>query len=295
MNKKQLDSEKICPATFCREAMEKMSFRENLLRKMELDRLAIRVIASCGSGHSKHPIAREPMQKLLDFSTYQHHHERDLDLYVKDTGEDLKMILVLDNELPIFRSTVKDVVTRRSPRTLEMWNFRTIRNILVDSDIKVSTRVESVETVLGDARALLDLAYTDKDIEDIAREGMAWLAGGDAKGVEESLAMFAAVLGYDKPQKYFGLDNTISFGVSASGENHDIVFGPLVLYRPGPNTLVWIDQSFSRYDREQIKSLHAIAKGKASVPITGDAVFEKLQVNVLERPERVLPVIPLHQ
>jgi hypothetical protein len=275
--------------------MEKMSFRENLLQKMELDRLASRVIASCGTGQSSHPVDKDAMQRLLDLSPYRHHHERDLDLYVKDTGEELKMVLVLDNELPIFRSTVKDVVTRRSPKTLEMWSIRTIRNILVDSDIKVSTRAESVETVLGDALALLDLTYTDRDIEDLAREGMAWLAGRDAKGVEESLALFAAVLGYGKPQKYFGLENTISYGVSVSGDNNEVIFGPLVLYRPGSNTLVWIDQSFSRIDHEQIKSLHAIANGRKSVPITGDAVFEKLQANVLERPERVLPVIPLHQ
>lgn len=275
--------------------MEKMSFRENLLRKMELDRLASRVVASCGAGQSSHKVDKEAMQELLDFSPYQHHHERDLDLYVKDTGEELKMVLVLDNELPIFRSTVKDVVTRRSPRTLEMWNFRTIRNILDDSDIKVSTRADSVETVLKDTLALLDLTYTDKDIVDLAREGMAWLAGRDTNGVTESLALFAAVLGYGKPQKYFGLDNTISYGVSFSGEDNDIVFGPLVLYRPGDNSLLWIDRSFSRNDREQIKSLHSIAGGQTSVPITGEAVFEKLQANVLEKPERVLPVIPLHQ
>jgi len=262
---------------------------------MELDRLASRVVASCGTGLSSHKVDKEAMQGLLDFSPYRHHQERDLDLYVKDTGEELKIVLVLDNELPIYRSTVKDVVTRKSPRTLEMWNFRTIRNILVDSDIKVSTRADSVETVLGDALALLDLAYTDKDIEDLAREGMAWLVGRDIKGVTETLALFAAVLGYGKPQKYFGLDNTISYGVSFSGEDNDIVFGPLVLYRPGDNSLVWIDRSFSRNNREQIQSLHAIASGQTSAPITGDAVFEKLQANVLEKPERVLPVIPLHQ
>jgi hypothetical protein len=230
------------------------------------------------------------MQSLLELSPYQYQRQRDLDLYVKPVEGELKMILVLDNELPIFRSTVKDVVTRRSPRTLEMWNFRTVRNILVDSDIKMSTTEKSVETVLGDAVEQLDLTYTDTDIENLAQEGMAWLAGSDANNVEKTLSLFGALLGYQKSPKYFGLDNTISYGISASGPDNDVVFGPLVLYRPGDNTLVWIDQSFSKSDREQMEFLRSLATGQASVPVTGDAVFQKLKTNVLEQPERVLAV-----
>ena len=194
------------------ETMEKMSFKENLLQKIELERLASKVIASCGTGQSNHPVDKEAMRSLLEMSPYQYQRERDLDLYVKDIGEGLKIILVLDNMLPIFKSTIKDVVTRRSPRTLEMWNFKTVRTILVDSDIKLSTRAKSVETVLEDTLAQLDLTYTDKDIENLAKDGMAWLAGRDAKGVGAILSLFAALLGYEKPQKYFGLENTISYG-----------------------------------------------------------------------------------
>jgi hypothetical protein len=270
--------------------MEKMSFQENLLQKIELDRLASRVMASIGTDQASHPVDREAMRSLLKLSPYQYQHERDLDLYVKPVEGELKMILVLDNELPIFRSTVKDVVTRRSPRTLEMWNFRTIRHILVDSDIKISTRGKSVETVLGDALALLDLTYTDQDIEDLAREGMAWLAGRDASGVAKTLALFAALLGYRKPPKYFGLDNTVCFGISAPGPDKDVVFGPLVLYRPADNILAWIDKSFSRSDKQQVEFLISVAAGRASVPITGDPVFQKLQENVLEQPGRVVRV-----
>ena len=54
------------------------------------------------------------------------------------------------------------------------------------------------------------------------------------------------------------------------------------------NTLAWIDQLFSSSDREQMKFLRSVATGQKSVPVTGDAVFEKLQANVLEQPERVL-------
>jgi len=268
--------------------MKKKSFKENLLQKIELERLASQVIASFGTEKAQRHINKEAMQSLLELSPYQYQQERDLNLYVKPVQGEEEIILVLDNELPVFQSTVKDVVVRRSPRTLEMWNFRTIRKILVDSDIKVSTGEESVQAVLGDALAELDLTYTDRDIEDLAREGMAWLAGSDAKGVAKSLALFASMLGYVKPPKYFGLDKTVSYGVSASGRDNDIVFGPLVLYRSGDNILAWIDQLFSKSDREQLENLHSLASGQVSVPMTGDAVFEKLQANVLENPGRTL-------
>jgi hypothetical protein len=272
------------------ETMGKMSFQENLLQKIELEKLASRVIASIGSEGARHPVDKEAMRGLLELSPYRHLHERDLDLYVKPAEGELEMILVLDNELPIFRSTVKDVVIRRSPRTLEMWNFRTIRKILVDSDIRISTGVKSVETVLRDAVAQLDLTYTDADIENLARDGMAWLAGREAGGVEKNLDLFAALLGYRKAPKYFGLGETVCYGVSVPGRDKDVVFGPLVLYLPAANSLAWVDRTFSRSDRQQVELLQSLANGRASVPLTGDAVFQKLQENVLAQPERFVRI-----
>jgi len=267
--------------------MEKKLFKENLLQKIQLERLALRVIGSIGTGQTSHRIDKEAMRSLLELSSYQYLHERDLDLYVKPLESEEKLILVLDNELPIFRSTVKDVVTRRSPRTLEMWRISTIRHILVDSDIKESTRDESVRTVLRDAVAQLDLTYTDKDIENLAREGEAWLAGREVGHVMEILSLFAALLGYKKPPKQFGLDQTISYGAAASGPDKEMVFGPIVLYRPGDNTLLWLDKLFTLSDRQQLKTLRAIGAGQASGPVTGGTVFEKLKKNVLDQPEQV--------
>lgn len=265
-----------------------MPFRENLERKIEVDRLAYRVIASCGSAQVRRPVDKEAMRRLLELSPYRYQRERDLDLYIKETTGELRMILVLDNELPIFRSTVKDVVVRRSPRTIDLWSISTIHKILVDSDIKVSVHGESVATVQRDAVAQLDLAYTDADIEKLAVEGMASLAESDAGGVEKILSLFAELLGYRKPPKPFGLDQTVCYGVSASGPAHDVAFGPLVLYRPADNTLAWIEEPLSKSDKQQMEFLRAVAVGETSVPVTGDVVMQKLRENVLERAGRVL-------
>jgi hypothetical protein len=230
------------------------------------------------------------MRRLLEMSHYKYQRQRDLDLYVKPDEGELKMILVLDNELPFFRSTIKDVVVRRSPLTLELWSIRTIRNILVDSDIKVSVNGESVEIVRRDAVAQLDLSYTDADIQSLAIDGMAWLAGKEAGGVEKTLTLFAELLGYRKPPRYFGLDHIVCYGVPASGPDSEAAFGPMVLYRPANNTLAWIDERLTRSDRQQMEFLRAVATGKASVQVIGDAVFRKLKTKVLERPERILSV-----
>ena len=169
-----------------------------------------------------------------------------------------------------------------------MWNFRTIRSILVDSDIKVSSTGKSVETVLKDAVDQLDLTYTDTDIKNLARKGMAWLAGKNASGVKKSLALFGALLGYQELSDYLGLDQTVCYGVSASGPDNDPIFGPLVLYRPDDNTLAWINESLSQSDSKKMEFFRSVAAGESTVPVTGDAVFETLQANVLEQPGRVL-------
>lgn len=263
--------------------MPKTSFQENMLQKIELKKLAARIIASIGTADQQpRRIDKNSMKNLLEFSPYQHIHERDLDLYVKPDEDEQKTILVLDNELPIFRSTIKDVVTRRSPKTIEMWKIKTIRNILVDSDIRVSTGEDSVRTVLADAVGQLDLSYTQQDIMDLARDGMAWLAGREAEGVAQTLALFAELLDLTKPPKPFGLEQTICYGVAAPGKGKDTVFGPMVIYLPAANSLLWIDKTFSRTDRQQMEFLRTLAAGHASAPVTGDAVFEKLQEKVLE-------------
>jgi hypothetical protein len=267
--------------------MEKMSFKDNLLKKLEMEKLAARVIASIGPDRAYRRIDKETMQKLLEMSPYHYIQERDLDLYVKNGGNGVKKILVLDNELPVFRSTVKDVVIRRSPRTLEMWRISTIRHILDDSDIKESKGAESVRTVLQDGLARLDLDYTEADIHNLAREAMAWLAGREAGKVEEMLELFAALLGYRKLPAYFGLDQAVGYGMASPGSNKETVFGPLVLYRPGDNILQFVDKRVSSSDRQQSELLRSVAAGRTSVPVTGDAVFEKLETMIRAQPEQV--------
>ena len=86
------------------------------------------------------------------------------------------------------------------------------------------------------------------------------------------------------------MEQTICYGAPGAGPDKDETFGPLALYRPATNILVWVDKKISRFDQEQLDFLRAVAAGQSTVPVLGDAVFRKLKTKVLERPERVLAV-----
>jgi hypothetical protein len=85
-----------------------MSFRENLLKKIEIDRLARRVTASMGPPESGQRIDRDLARRLLGIAGYQVLHLRDLELYL--IPPDPPEVLVLDNDFPIYTTTPEDVV-----------------------------------------------------------------------------------------------------------------------------------------------------------------------------------------
>jgi hypothetical protein len=150
-----------------------MAFRENLLKKIQIDQLASRVLATIGALGSEVKLDREAMRQLLALSPYAPQRVRDLDLYVEDTGTPVKQILVLDNELPIYRTTVADVAMRKSPTVGEMAKIWNIVKILKDSDVKISRKSDSLKAVQDESIARLDLSFGAEDINDIRRDGIA--------------------------------------------------------------------------------------------------------------------------
>ena len=149
-----------------------MSFKENLLEKIRIKQLARDVQASIGPAESGLKIDKDAMRSLLEMSPFQFQQARDLDLYIEKRDGEQSRILVLDNELPIYITTVEDVLIRKSPYIREMTKIRNIIKILKDSDVKVSRKEESVQTVEKACIDLLNLAFNASDIEEIAAEGM---------------------------------------------------------------------------------------------------------------------------
>ncbi|MBU2621632.1 MAG: hypothetical protein KKD92_04875, partial [Proteobacteria bacterium] len=114
-----------------------MSFKENLLKKIRIDKMAEKMLNSIGPPDSGRKVDKETMRKMLEMSAYQTRKERDLELYIHDNADGIKRILVLDNELPLYNTTVDDVVLRKSPTLKEMLSIRNALKILNDADVIV--------------------------------------------------------------------------------------------------------------------------------------------------------------
>jgi len=258
-----------------------MAFKENLLSKIRIDQLAGQVRASIGPEGSEAKLDKNAMRQLLAMSPYVHRRQRDLDLYVEDTAAAVKKILVLDNELPIYRTTIEDVAMRKSPEVGEMVKIRNIVKILRDSDVKISRKADSLKAVQSECIARLDLSFTPADIDDIRRDGIASLESRYAEGVNESLLLFAELLGYDPPPKVFRVPHCTIFAAAYRKESGEDVIGPVVIFNLIRNDLRLTEEQFGSLDKGRIERFHAIAAGKEDTAVQESAVFEYLQKLVL--------------
>lgn len=254
-----------------------MSIKEQLLRKIEIDRLARRVRNTIGYPGSERKVDKDAMQKLLDMSPYQHRKERDLDLYIRENGEgEKKKILVLDNDLKIYHSSVEDVLIRKSPVVKEMISFRNVKKILSDTDVVISRKEETLKTVHREDIEMLDLSYGKSDLDAIRTDGIISLDGGDSESVKEALLLFAELLGLVGPPKDFRIPGYEIWGGLMTATDGDKVYGPIVLYNPDANVLRMVDEPIRRSEKKKIEWLHQVASGQADAAFKGDAVFNHL-------------------
>ena len=259
-----------------------MSFKENLLTKIKIDRLASRVITSFGPAESGRKMDKDAMRQLLEMSPYAYQKERDLDLYVEPIAGEQKKILVLDNELPIYRTTIEDVTVRKSPLIKEMVKIRNIIKILKDSDVKLSRKDESVKAVQQESIDRLDLSFNASDIEEIAKDGQASLERDYPDGVIESLELFAELLDYKPAPKAFQISRHIILGALIPKAAGEVLFGPMVIYSQIHGHLKFVDEQFSNFNKPKIELIQQIAAGKQKATAEEKDVFEHLKNRVLK-------------
>jgi hypothetical protein len=262
-----------------------MAFKDNLLKKIEIKKLSRQVMDSMGPPDSGRRIDKPAAQQLLEMGGYSLKKVRDLDLYLTESTSGTETVIVLDNDLPYYRTSIEDVAMRKSPTVKEMINIKNIIRILNDADVVVSKQVDTVEFVREKCIDRLDLTFSETDLADIQRDGAASLDGAYAEGVIESLELFAEILQYIPPPKPFRISHTRIFGFLAKEPDRQLLFGPVVIYSLIHNTLKFIESSTGVSDSETIKKFHMIADGKADADREGATVFEYLK-NASMRPDR---------
>jgi hypothetical protein len=259
-----------------------MSFKENLLKKIKINQSAKQVIASIGPIDSGRKIDKKIMRKLLETAGYHYQRKRDLDLYIEDINAEKTRILVLDNDLAIYNTSVYDVAMRKSPTVKEMMNPFNVVKILKDSDVVMSKKEDSVKTIQQEYIAHLDLTFTATDIDDIINDGRASLDNAHADGVTECLELFAELLNYRSAPMVFGIHHHKIVGKLVRKETGEDLFGPMVLYNMTYNTLKLVEQQIGSYDKEKIKFIQDVAGGKEKASLEGPDVFQYLKSAALQ-------------
>ena len=260
-----------------------MSLKENLLTKIKIDKLASTVIASIGPAESGRKVDKNAMRTLLEMSPYQYQKVRDLDLYVEEIDRDQKKILVLDNELPIYRTTIDDVAIRKSPLIKEMVKIRNIIKILKDTDVKLSRKEASVKALQKELIDQLDLSFNESDIDEIAADGKASIERDYSDGVIECLGLFAELLDYRPAPKAFALSRHKIFGALTPKAGEELLYGPMVIYSLIHGTLKVIEEQISSFDKTKIELIQKVAAGKQKTAVEGPEVFEYLKNTVLQK------------
>jgi hypothetical protein len=251
-----------------------MSLKENLLTKIKINRLAAKVIDSIGPPESGGKADKEAMRSLLEMSPYQYQKARDLDLYVEEIDQDQKKIFVLDNELPIYQTTIDDVAMRKSPLIKEMVKIRNIIKILKDSDVKLSRKDESVKAIQKECIDQLDLSYNESDIDEIAADGKASFERDYPDGVVGCLELFAELLNYKPAPQAFQLSRHKIIGELTPKAGGEVLYGPMIVYSLIHGTLKLIEDQISSFDKTKIELIQQVSAGKQKAAVEGPDVFE---------------------
>ncbi len=258
-----------------------MAFKDNLKKKINIDKMALQVIGSLKPIDNTPKVDKDTMKQLLEFSFYTYRRERDLDLYIKPDESGIENILVLDNELTIYRTTVEDVALRKSPTIKEMLSIRNAIKILNDADVIVSKKENSIQTIHQECIALLDLSFEKSDIEAIKTDGVNAFKIGDPEGVIECLSLFAELLDYASAPKSLEVSHHKIIGPSVKKSNGKILFGPMVVYNISDNIIKLIDETLDLSDKEQKEYILKIITGDQKATTEGTDVFQYLKDAVI--------------
>jgi hypothetical protein len=255
-----------------------MGFRENLRLKIQVNLLGEQIRRSLKPADPPQRIDREALRTLFRMSRYAPRKERDLELYSQDDGRSgPPFIIVLDNELKRYHTSIEDVALRKSPTLKEMISIRNAIKILNDKDVVVSAKTDTLQHLQDEIIASLDLSYTAADIEALAQDGREAMKNNYSDGVIDVLTMMAELLGWPPVPKALQVVHCQAWGAAKEAAAGAMDVGPVVVYNLMHNRLKMIRKPINTRDDAALRRFHQTAKGEEPAELEGEAVLLELK------------------
>ena len=259
-----------------------MSFKENLRAKINLDGLLRKITSTIRETPGQRRLDKGLTQKLLEMTDLEHKKVRDLDLYVRPLEGESMEVLVFDNELPIYHTTVADVALRKSPVWKEIFSIKNIKKVMDDKDVIVSKGKESLNRLYNDALARLDLSYTGDDLALLVEDARRGLEQKSLEQIQESFDLFFTLLHFQpvslgileddievfaRPKANGGAAKTFEYPIFFNDENFLLGLKKGTISPQSDLDLAWVMQ---------------YARGEEGADLEGVEVFEFLAVLALK-------------
>jgi hypothetical protein len=263
-----------------------MSFKENLREKIEIDRLAREVRNSLGKPGTERKINRDAMRSLLERTDFSRKDQREMEIYLRGGDSGSSDILILDNDLPRYRTSLDDVLIRKSPTVKEMISIKNAVKILSDKDVIVSRGEDTLQTVHEESLSGLDLNFGVSDLREIAGDGIQALEAENPDGVIDALNLFGEILDWTSPPPPLRLPHQFQLGRKEEKSDGGFRFGPCALYSRSRNALRWIQDPLDSAKKADAERLSQIADGELDADAEGRKVFDRIVETIRnEKPE----------
>ena len=259
-----------------------MTYKENLKAKIKIDRLLSKLVSTIVEATGRRRLDKALARELLELTDFERREVRDLHLYVRPLEGEIMEVLVLDNELPIYHSTVEDVAMRKTPYWQEMISIRNIKKILNDKDVVASKGTESLKRIHANALARLDLTFTADDLASLLEDAHRGLERKSIAQIQESFDLFFELLDFQ----------TVSFEDLASDLQIFAGSGPTGGTSRSYEHLIFFDENnlslslkkgpFSLQSELDVDWIRQYSRGEQQADVQGIGVFEFLSELALE-------------
>jgi hypothetical protein len=270
---------------FVKNGRKKMDFATRLEEKLTVDRLAAAVNASLEKEvDGLKSIDKQAMRDLLEKTDYRRVDKRDLELFVRPSGQGKTDVLVLDNELPVYANTsVDNVIILKNPNLKDI--IHNAFKILYYKDDTVRTRYrQTVESIHKSIVDEIDLSFMRKDIEQMGEDLKQELLTARIAGIMRFLKLFGILLNYKKaPETVISPTYAAVMGLFSKSRKKTPLLGPTIMYIKHDNRLFWVKKPFDLNDKDRVAALVAIASQREPPDAADEKAVDVLIEGVCEK------------